>query len=84
MNQMRATDETRIAVVFRELEDGQVSLSMRSKPPYDVASVAQALGGGGHAQASGATIAGPLCAARERVLPLLHRAVRVGNAAADA
>ena len=60
VNQMRATDEARIAVVFKELEDGQVSLSIRSKPPYDVASVAQQLGGGGHAQAAGATIAGPL------------------------
>ncbi len=84
VNQMRATNEARIAVVFRELGDGQVSLSIRSKPPYDVAGVAQELGGGGHAQAAGATIAGPLAAAQARVLPLLREAVNVGNAAADA
>ena len=81
VNQMRATDEARIAVVFRELEDGQVSLSIRSKPPYDVASVALELGGGGHAQAAGATIAGPLAAAQARVLPLLREAVNMGDAA---
>ena len=84
VNQMRATDEARIAVVFKELEDGQVSLSIRSKPPYDVASVAQQLGGGGHAQAAGATIAGPLVAAQARVLPLLREAVNMGDAADDA
>ena len=81
VNQMRATNEARIAVVFRELEDGQVSLSIRSKPPYDVASVALELGGGGHAQAAGATIAGPLAAAQARVLPLLREAVNMGDAA---
>ena len=81
VNQMRATNEARIAVVFRELEDGQVSLSIRSKPPYDVASVAQELGGGGHAQAAGATVAGPLAAAQARVLPLLREAVIMGDAA---
>ncbi len=79
---LRSTDEARVAVVFRELEDGNVSLSMRSKPPWDVARVAVALGGGGHAQAAGATIAGPLQAARDRVLPLLHAAVNGGSATA--
>ncbi len=79
---LRSTAEARVAVVFRELEDGSVSLSMRSKPPWDVAQVAVALGGGGHAQAAGATIAGPLQAARDRVLPLLHAAANGGSATA--
>lgn len=79
---LRSTAEARVAVVFRELEDGNVSLSMRSKPPWDVARVAVALGGGGHAQAAGATIAGPLQAARDRVLPLLHVAASGGSATA--
>ncbi len=83
VNQMRATDEARIAIVYRELEDGRISLSLRSKPPWDVARVAQGLGGGGHAQAAGATIAGPLAAARSLVAPLLSEALRAGNAVAD-
>ena len=84
VNQLRATNEARIAVVFRERAGGHVTISLRSKADYDVARVAQQLGGGGHAQAAGATIDGPLSAAQARVLPLLHEAVNTGNAAADA
>ncbi|MCB9457237.1 MAG: bifunctional oligoribonuclease/PAP phosphatase NrnA [Anaerolineaceae bacterium] len=67
-----SVDEAKIAVVFKELSNGQIEISLRSKPGYDVSGVALSLGGGGHTQASGATIDGPLDAARERVLALLH------------
>ena len=76
-----STREAVIAVVFKELQDGRVELSMRSKPGYDVGAVALALGGGGHVQASGATVDGPLAAARTRVLELLQQAARAGNVA---
>jgi bifunctional oligoribonuclease and PAP phosphatase NrnA len=72
-------NEAKVAVVFKELAHGEVELSFRSKPGYDVAQVALALGGGGHKQASGATIPGPLIAARERVLPMLRVAVEQGS-----
>jgi phosphoesterase RecJ-like protein len=72
-------NEAMIAVVFKELADGRVELSMRCKPGYDVASVAFDLGGGGHKQAAGATIDGPLEAAQKRVIPLLQKAVREGR-----
>ena len=72
-------NEAMVSVVFRELEDGQVEVGFRSKPGYDVSQVAVRLGGGGHRQASGATIAGPIDAARERVLPLLREAVAQGS-----
>lgn len=71
-------DEARVAVIFFELPDEKVKLSMRSKQGYDVGAVALALGGGGHKQASGATISGTLEAARERVLPMLQAAVAQG------
>lgn len=41
-------------------EEGGVKLSFRAIAPYEVASVAAALGGGGHKQASGCTIHLPL------------------------
>jgi nanoRNase/pAp phosphatase (c-di-AMP/oligoRNAs hydrolase) len=41
--------------------------------------VAFGLGGGGHTQASGATVAGPLEAAKARVMPLLHAAREAGT-----
>lgn len=75
---MISTDESRVAVVFKELADGRVELSFRSKPGFDVSQVALSLGGGGHKQASGATIAGPIEAARALVLPLLREVVRQG------
>jgi bifunctional oligoribonuclease and PAP phosphatase NrnA len=73
-----AVQEATIAAVFKELADGKVEISFRSKPGYDVAGVAFSLGGGGHKQASGVTIDGPLDAAQERVMPLLREAVKEG------
>jgi phosphoesterase RecJ-like protein len=72
-------NEAMISVVFKELADGRVEVGFRCKPGYDVASVALSLGGGGHKQASGATVAGPLEAARARVMPLLHAAYAQGS-----
>jgi len=66
-------EETQVAAIFYELEDGRVKLSLRSRPGTDVAEVAQQLGGGGHAQAAGAIVEGPLEAARQRVLALLAK-----------
>lgn len=74
-----SVNEAMIAVVFKELEDGRVELSFRSKTGYDVAQVAFALGGGGHVQAAGATIDGPLDTAKERVMPMLQAAAREGS-----
>lgn len=71
-------NEAMIAAVFKETAEGRVELSFRSKPGYDVAQVAFELGGGGHKQAAGATIDGPLEEARKRVLPLLKDAARKG------
>lgn len=72
-------NEAMIAVLFKEQPDGRVEMSMRSKPGYDVAGVALALGGGGHKQAAGATIVGPLDDARARVLPMLQEAAQQGQ-----
>lgn len=76
---LRQVDEAMVAVVFTEQEDGTVKLSMRSKRGYDVAQVALSLGGGGHKQASGATVNGSLAAVRDRVMPLLIAAVQQGQ-----
>ena len=71
-----AAEEARVSVVFTEKPDGQVNVSMRARPGYDVAQVAFALGGGGHPQAAGATIDGPLEAAQQRVLQALREALQ--------
>lgn len=74
-----SADEAVVAVVFREQDDGRVELGLRAVPGFDVSGVAAALGGGGHPLASGATIDGPLSAAVERTLTLLHQAVQEGT-----
>jgi phosphoesterase RecJ-like protein len=73
VNYLNTANEADIAVVFSELQDGQVNVSLRSAPGFDVSRVAVQLGGGGHAQAAGCTLPGPLEAAKASVLPLLHR-----------
>jgi phosphoesterase RecJ-like protein len=76
---LAGVDEAAISIVFKELDDGRVEISMRCKPGFDVSGVAFGLGGGGHMQAAGATIAGPLDAARARVMPLLEAAAQNGK-----
>jgi len=74
VNFMRTANEADIAVIFDELEDGQVNVSMRAGPDYDVSQVALELGGGGHPQAAGCTLPGPLDRAKSKVLSMLHAA----------
>lgn len=76
---LRQVNEAMIAVVFTEEKPDEIKLSLRSKRGYDVSQVALALGGGGHKQASGATIYGTLEEVRARVLPLLYEAVQQGE-----
>lgn len=60
--------EGKIVVVFAEQADGSVDVGMRAAPGWNVAEVAVKLGGGGHPQAAGCTIAGDLEQVRETVL----------------
>jgi bifunctional oligoribonuclease and PAP phosphatase NrnA len=66
--------EARVAVVFNELADGAIEVDFRSRPGYDVATVALSLGGGGHPQAAGCNLPGPMTEAEARVLPLVQAA----------
>ena len=68
--------EANISAVFTEKDDNRVEVSLRAKPGYDVSQVALGLGGGGHPQAAGCTIDGPIEAAVSRVVPLLQQAER--------
>lgn len=68
--------EAEIAVVFTELPDQRVECSFRAQPGRNVAAVAHAFGGGGHALAAGCTIDGPLDEVRELVLARLHESLR--------
>ncbi len=64
----RSIAGTRMALFFRDLGYGKVKLSFRSTGRVDVNAFARQFGGGGHAKAAGALIAGSLDDVRTRVI----------------
>ncbi len=63
------------ATFLRELPEGRVRLSLRGKGSIDVAAIATRLGGGGHENAAGCTLDGPLPRAAEEILTHLRAAL---------
>ena len=74
VTQLRNTEGVEIAVFLYELETGKQKVSLRSRRA-DVSKVAQALGGGGHARAAGATVIGAPYDVIGRMAPLLEEAL---------
>jgi phosphoesterase RecJ-like protein len=66
---------TAALVMFKERYDGTTKISMRSTPPINVATLALRWGGGGHAQAAGATLMMRPEQAEREVIPLLRAIV---------
>jgi len=73
VNYVLSIGEVEVAAFFRELPDGRVRASLRSKGQLDVARVAERFGGGGHECASGCSVEGPLPSAIRNVLEMLRR-----------
>jgi phosphoesterase RecJ-like protein len=67
MTALLAMDGIGVALLFRELSDGQVKVSLRSKGELDVHSLAAEFGGGGHRNASGIVMDGELDAVARMV-----------------
>ncbi len=68
VNECLAVRGTRAAFIASEQRNGMIKISLRSRPGVDVSQLAEVLGGGGHKQASGITLPGPLRVAAGRVL----------------
>ena len=75
INQLLSVDTAKIALVLTEKENGKIDVGLRSRVGYDVSRIAARLGGGGHKQAAGALIDGPLSAARTRVLAEIKKSL---------
>ncbi len=60
VNLLADVEEASMGAVLMEMDDNTVKVGLRCRPPYDVAEVALALGGGGHPLASGCTLVGTL------------------------
>jgi phosphoesterase RecJ-like protein len=61
------------AVFLRELPERRIRVSLRSKGRINVAAIAEGLGGGGHENASGCTLDGPLHRALDEIVAELRR-----------
>jgi phosphoesterase RecJ-like protein len=59
------------AFILIEQNNGNVKASLRSRGALDVARVAEQFGGGGHKQAAGTILPGPLADAQNKVLPAM-------------
>jgi phosphoesterase RecJ-like protein len=64
----RSVAGVRLALLFRDLGHGKVKVSFRSIAGVNVNTLARIFGGGGHARAAGALIAGTLAEVESRVL----------------
>ncbi|MBX3064263.1 MAG: bifunctional oligoribonuclease/PAP phosphatase NrnA [Anaerolineae bacterium] len=71
-------DDAYISCIFKEKENNQVEISLRSVPGFDVGAVAFNVGGGGHKQASGATLDGTIDEVEAKIIPLLKAAAQAG------
>lgn len=67
--------EVEAAVFMRELPENRIRVSLRSKGRMNVAAIAERLDGGGHENASGCTLPGPLSRAREQIVGELRSAL---------
>jgi phosphoesterase RecJ-like protein len=69
------------AVFLRELPERRIRLSLRSKGRINVSGIAAQLGGGGHENAAGVTLDGPVSRALDEILTELRRSLEEPAAA---
>jgi phosphoesterase RecJ-like protein len=67
--------EVETAAFLRELPENRIGVSLRSKGRINVAAIAERLDGGGHENASGCTLMGPLERAWEQIVEELRSAL---------
>jgi bifunctional oligoribonuclease and PAP phosphatase NrnA len=72
----RSVEDTRIALLFREMPDGETKVSLRSNGKADVNRIARAFGGGGHVKAAGASFPAAPAEAVPAVLAKARAALR--------
>lgn len=84
VNLLADVDEVGIGAVLMEIEGGRIRVGFRSRPPYNVAAIAEKMGGGGHVLAAGCTLEEPLAEATARVVALCKQAIRQQAGIAEA
>ena len=79
INFARSIKGVKVAIIFKEIEADNYRVSFRSKGAIDVASVAHSFGGGGHINAAGCSVEGPLDEVRAKVMSSTAAAVKGGT-----
>jgi phosphoesterase RecJ-like protein len=75
VNDCLTVDGVECAFILVEQRDGRMKASLRSRTGLDVARIAEQFGGGGHKQASGAMLPGPLANAQTSILEAVRAAL---------
>ena len=76
INVLARIKEADISIVFVEQKNGSVKVSWRSRPGFDVSSIATQFGGGGHKPAAGADIKGDLDRVQNEVLEATRKSLQ--------
>ncbi|HEX5385807.1 MAG TPA: bifunctional oligoribonuclease/PAP phosphatase NrnA [Gemmatimonadales bacterium] len=64
----RSIEGVRMALLFREVSQGRIKVSLRSVGDVDVAAFARPFGGGGHTKAAGLALAGSMAGVQHTIL----------------
>jgi phosphoesterase RecJ-like protein len=67
--------EIQAVVFFKQGEGDQYRVSMRSKGDIDIGAIAKEFGGGGHKNAAGCTVAGPIDALQKMFIEKIEEAI---------
>ncbi len=76
----RSIAGVRLALLFREIHQGRVKVSLRSVGKVDVAAFAKQFGGGGHTKAAGVSLEGSMAEVQERILSAAREYLNGGGA----
>lgn len=76
INNVTTIENIEVAILFRDLNDGKIKLSLRSRNDVDVQKYALKYGGGGHKKASGMTVEGDLPVVVQKVVTELQEFIQ--------
>lgn len=75
VNNLMSIKGVEVAILFRQTGSKSYKLSFRSKGKIDVAGIAEALGGGGHSNASGCELKGTLSEIKNKIVEMVEKAI---------
>ena len=75
VNECLTIASTKCAFIAVEQQNRKIKVSLRSRSDVNVAAIAEQFGGGGHKQAAGATLEGPLNTATDKLLTAMKTAL---------